>query len=160
MTLKDALGNTYNPTGQNLFVGAFSLYQQMGRALPVDPGALSASGSRTPTSADVGNVVAGSGDAIDVSITALVTGGAVAAGDRIRVRMYNICLPSNPSGSRKVVATSIMVPTGTPVAFDPTVTLFPNSPLALGDWAARSMWYCSLPTENSRFWCPRSCLSP
>jgi hypothetical protein len=115
---KDALGNTYSPTGQNAFVGAFALRTDMDGTAP-DPASLVPVYTRVPGSVGITSAAASNPNILvlgaDLQLDPMES---VVAGTRVRFRVYNLTGLSNPSGSRSLLARVVEVPTGTPLAFD------------------------------------------
>ena len=120
---KDALGNSYSPTGQNAFVGAFALRTDMDGSAP-DPTSLVPIYTRVPGSVGItsATVVAGTGVVLvaDLQLDPLET---LVEGTRVRFRLYNLTGQSNPSGSRSLLARTVVAPEGTPLTLDLSTVL-------------------------------------
>jgi len=123
VSLKDALGNTYHPTGQNAFVGAFALQVDMRGTAP-DPVNLDPTYTRVPGSVSITSASAPDGHEVeilfDLQLDPLET---LNAGSSLRLRVYNFTGQSNPSGSRALVGRVVVSPTGVPLSFPGTATV-------------------------------------
>lgn len=128
VSLKDALGNTYHPTGQNAFVGAFALRSDMLSDAP-DPSAplpntLIPQYNRVPGSVSIVSATVATGDQIEVMVALqLAPLETMLAGSRLRVRVYNFAGQSNSSGSRALIGRAVLEPTGAPIAFPASATV-------------------------------------